>query len=131
MYNTVSLEVAKKLKEAGWRKETYFMYFIENYHNRGKEVLVQCTPGIESLGDYPEYSNIAAPQLHDLLEELPYKISIGTANIFFKMDIFEDNYHIGYYEFGEYPWGEQINENPHDAAAKLLIWCVKNNYITL
>lgn len=120
MYNTVSLEVAKELFEIGWRKECGFFYFKEEIYTS------ELWDRRETNGEY-----IEAPQLHEILDSLPYKISIEAANVFFKMEIFEDDYRIGYYEFDQYPWGEQISENPHDAAAKLLIWCVKNNYVTL
>lgn len=119
MEKTVSLELAKELFELGWKKKTYFAL-----------VKIASVYTIQR-SDMPFDDVIPAPQLHEILDVLPYKISIGTANVFFKMEIFEDDYRIGYYEFNEYPWGEQISENPHDAAAQLLIWCVKNNFVTL
>lgn len=129
MHNTVSLDVAKKLKEAGWKKVTTFIS-AESDDLLQYDLVAVAFVGTrlknESKADF-----IWRPQLHEILEELPYMIQIGAGNLFFKMDIFEDNYNMGYYEFQEYPWGEQINENPHDAAALLWVWCVENGYISL
>lgn len=134
MQNTVSLEVAQELHDIGWRKHCNFLVYTSIEQNGNKIVCMEDKFALSAmaLGDIKDGgAGLWLPQLHEILEVLPYMISIGTANIFFKMEIFEDDYRIGYYKFGEYPRGEQISKNPHDAAAQLLIWCVKNNYVTL
>lgn len=128
--NTVSLEVAKELFEIGYDKNTQFEYDLPGFQGADYYPDPRINYPIKQSYIRPK-PVLRAPQIHEILDSLPYMISIGTKNVFFKMEIFEDDYRIGYYEFDQHPWGEQISENPHDAAAKLLIWCIKNNYVTL
>lgn len=125
--NTVSLEVAKKLKEAGWEKKSLFC----SQKNKEHLFLLKTVQAHNDYFPVKRKDILVRPQLHEILEELPDKITHGTANMFLKVEKFEDDYIVGYYEFSEYPWGEQKNENPHDAASLLWIWCVENGYISL
>lgn len=126
---TVSLGVAKKLNKMGFKKESMCVYWTSPDSYEEPFHYEICYRGEENF--YENEHCINAYQLHEILHELPYMITYGTANLFLKIDKFEDDYIVGYYEFSEYPWGEQKNENPHDAAALLWIWCVEQNYITL
>lgn len=125
MYNTVSLEVAKKLKEAGWEKKCYWFYG----DNEGEFVIynssMYCRDG--------NSNDLESPQLHEILEELPATLTVDGIDFDLKMikQLWEDliiTYEFYYESIGFIP---TPNVNPHDAAAKLLIWAVENKFVTL
>lgn len=71
---TVSLDYAKKLRDAGWIEETYFVYFNERlrpkYETQG--IMLTKVPSI-----------IPAPTAEEILRELPemyQSLIIGKAN---------------------------------------------------
>lgn len=142
--NTVSIEVAKELYELGWRKETTFVII-----DGTDEVFYRET--IEGVV-FEIYKHYNAPQLHEILEVLPDQITIfdkkrngfeGRSHywLFYKMNVDEEMnhtnyglYHIDYSNAlsrDTLEGSEFLDKNPHDAAAKLLIWCIKNKFVTL
>lgn len=123
---TVSLEIAKQLKEAGWKKRCFFAYSKQQYVYAQNE-------------DYQETSydpsNLQAPQMHEILEELPEKID--TPKIEVRMEITNKGRHAKYQRYNK-KTGEKdgcfyaVNDsNPHNNCALLWLWCVKEGYITL
>lgn len=138
MYNTVSLDVAKELFELGWKHETLLVYI-------GEPQPISRVPEYR-LGFTKAYSHLAndiyAPQIHEILEVLEIHYNLGVPTV--GKCNGGDEYN-AYFIHWRSVWGEHkfhhlldnntvpmcLSENPHDAAAKLLIWCVKNNYITL
>ncbi len=75
--HTVSLEIAKQLKEAGWKKETEFWWYeyISAVDKENKLVLENIEPhwtvNDKTKTKYP------APLATEILEELPREISIN------------------------------------------------------
>ena len=138
--NCVSIEVAKELYELGWRRVGIFVYDNEekteniqgNQYFKGEYKL-------KELRDIKRMHEdiIPAPQLHEILDLLPYiiKKDDGAKYSFYYLHMDEEmdkRYRFVYENiiyglFGRSDW----NENPHDAAAKLLIWCIKNKFVTL
>lgn len=132
--NTVSLDVAKELQALGWKKQTYFCW------TRLHESSSYFDDNIESNNFYIEPIDISrggfvayAPQLHEILELLPGELENEECVYSLTVDKDEKDYMVSYDDlYGDKSIGHsEWNKNPHDAAAKLLIWCVKNNYITL
>ena len=128
MNHTVSLEIAKKLQEAGWGKECYFLSPKDSeelmHFSRGK------TYGPEEL--------YWRPMLNELLEELPVRIE-NKYGVLYKCHLVLESqedflryYHMYYSDkFGNFLEGLIIDEdNPHDAAALLWIWCKENGYLS-
>lgn len=129
--NTVSLEVGKELFELGWRKECGFFYFKEKIYTS------ELFDRRETNGEY-----IEAQQLHEILEVLEIHHNLGVPTIG-KCNS-GDEYN-AYFIHWRSVWEEHkfhhlldnntvpmcLSKNPHDAAAKLLIWCIKNNYVTI
>lgn len=128
MHNTVSIEVAKQLKEAGWRKRTYFCY------TRLHESSSMFDDNVEVNNYYVESVDTSrggwfayAPQLHEILDELPKLPYQGSAvDPLASQDVIfaktESGYAIRFTQSSIFV----SKNNPHDAAALLWIWCVKN-----
>lgn len=115
---TVSLEMAKKLKEAGWDKRTVFFYvdrklesdWVGKTFNEDMKILM-------------------APTFQEIWVELPKNIGIGL-NLYQNnpndpMSSMENNHWIGY--FGIYT--VSVETSVVDAAAKAWLWCKENKYI--
>lgn len=133
MKNTVSLEVAQLLKENGWEQDAWKgKQYCVGYWEKEWDILC-CMNCIEDFNDY-EFIN--APQLHDILDELPeyvdkpdtggydykrYFLSIekedGTYCACYDNDVFESIL----FDF--------TDPNPHNAAALLWIELKKNNFL--
>lgn len=64
---TVSLELAKRLKDAGWEKNTHFKHML--WHD---------TWILEALNCEPPVPWLPAPTLCEVLEELSY-LELGAA----------------------------------------------------
>ena len=89
MYNTVSLELAKKLKEACWKKAGIFVYDNEEtIENLQGYLYLKGEYKLKELRDIKRMHDdiIYAPQLHDILEELKKIKSKNGHN--FKIDFF-------------------------------------------
>jgi len=69
-YHVVSLEMAKKLKEAGWKKETEFWWSREKEQDKYK--LTYSYSKFQSADPLPHF---AAPLATEILEELPTSIN--------------------------------------------------------
>lgn len=134
MDRTVSPEIAKKLQEAGWDKECYFLSPKDSeelmHFSRGK------TYGPEEL--------YWRPMLHEILEELPryienkYGVLYRCHLVIESQEDFPRFYHMYYVDkFGDLLEEPLLSEdsiidedNPHDAAALLWIWCKENGYLS-
>lgn len=137
--NTVSIEVAKELYELGWKRAGIFVYDNEEkIENIQANQYFKGEYKLKELRDVKRMHEdiIHAPQLHEILEVLPGCIQTEkTPNTdFYYLTIGKDDgYYVINYENldcksrGESEW----NTNPHDTAAKLLIWCIKNKFVTL
>lgn len=120
---TISFDIAKQLKEAGWSKicAHYFCEYPEKF-------IVPIVAGYDEDG-------LQAPQMHEILEELPEKID--TPKIEVRMEITNKGRHAKYQRYNK-KTGEKdgcfyaVNDsNPHNNCALLWLWCVKEGYITL
>lgn len=119
---TVSLEVAKQLKEAGyntWTSAVYRVLADGNHHLVGNL-------------NKDDTSVLPAPVLHDILDELPNIIELSFLTL--RKDTM-GNYAVEYpnfnYDGHTYPPLGFIDNNAHDAAARLWLWAVNEGYITL
>jgi hypothetical protein len=122
---TVSLEVAKQLKEAGWKKETYFHY---DSNMSGEYNAYPSQRGGIQLGYFRQVPTLKAPQLHEILEELPKLPYMGRSidplaaqDVIFAKT--ESGYAVRFTQSSIFV----SQNNPHDAAALLWIWW-KNNF---
>lgn len=128
MYNTVSLEVAKKLKEAGWKKETIFHWAKDGEQDEDiAEWIIQYSED-DSLTCWESWN---APQIHEILEELPDQIEDEKWG-WYGLNLYQyGGEYTAYYQSHEDPLKgtTHCGENPHDACALLWIWCKENKYI--
>lgn len=142
MENTVSLEVAKELFELGWKKETllYYGHKLALIHEmRDGQMMTEnsyfMSPvELVCLQDNTQMyrTKFSAPQFHEIIELLPKLPYQGTAidPLAYQDVIFaktESGYAIRFSQSDIFV----SKTNPHDAAAQLLIWCVKNQFVTL
>src|SRR5512138_2298030 len=111
MEHTVSVEMANRLKEAGWpQTSTYF-----RWDERGFKML-------------NTMAGIAAPILTELLEEISKATCLEASFVELRIT---DGDSIGFWEpccdsckeWYEYKDSIQTNDNPCDAAAELWLWC--------
>jgi len=76
----VSLEIAKQLKESGWKKETEFWYCEgSNYHENTKSwtAYIDIFSRKELSKNYVDFKVLyPAPLATEILEELPREVSI-------------------------------------------------------
>jgi len=142
---TCSAKLAKELHELGWRKETTFYYgnkltlikemregqmMGENSYFMSPRLEVIC-----SQNEFQMYrAKFSAPQFHEIVEVLPFRI--GEYFLEFSKDGYEVSketfYDARYQEVFAGPCLRfEENKNPHNAAAKLLVWCIKNKFVTL
>ena len=126
MTKTVSLEIAKRLKEAGWEQnERTENYFIE--HKDGTGVIVSfdslaypgfncCSP---SIGNHTG-QHFAAPDIPELLEALPKGVALRKT--------FSGSGYLAYFSTLENkeaaPTGTGAQANPANALA--LLWLELN-----
>ena len=117
-----SLENAKRLKELGVKRESYFLHCkpficIRSY------VKERWAFGLDHSGHdvYPAYT------VAELGEMLPNEIDDGTGNYF----IFQSGQLRGYRDVtGRWLLELQGTRKETDARAMMLIWLLENNYIT-
>lgn len=124
----VSLETAKKLKAAGWEKET--LYYFEE-HKFLKTVIVRRfderdKENCERLHDF------SAPLATELLEELPKVIKhngkiIGALS--FNFDHNEQKYWVSYGYTNKLPIARIFRDNLHEALAEMWIMLKEYNLI--
>jgi len=77
---------------------------------------------------------IPRPQLHDVLEVLPKVILKNSLSNRLFLNLRIDPHHnfwISGYSVGIYFYvaSKQLDKSPVQAAGKLAVWCVKNNYL--
>lgn len=106
MIKTVSLETAKKLKEAGFRKDTYFFWNLDLELNW----YIQPVQGL-----------FKSPTTDELLEEL-HTAHITLGNLMFKKVIRKKviKYQCQYGNQDQSPFFE--NESLHEALASMWLW---------
>lgn len=121
---TIEFETAKKLKKLGLTRKGFLEWLDmgNNNHYLSNDKAVQYAQLISDEQVYPAY------QLHEILEMLPYTTSIYKTF---------DNYQAIYVAnptrrklTNKTDYNIIDHENPAEAAAQLLIWCIENNYIT-
>lgn len=133
--NNVSLEVAQKLKKAGWIKEDDMhggKYFYKDKSSDNWEYL-RCYWCLEERSNVDEYDFLPAPQLHEILEELPAHIDLEECYSIYVLTLEkDDNEWLISYD-GHCDTDEEVfySKNPHDAAALLWIYLKENNLLNV
>ena len=147
----VSLDLAKKLKEAGWKKETVY-WWVKTQHGIRLEAIryIELYPnqsyGIIWLDDAgkEEFMPLApAPLTEEILEKLPKKI-VDDKTYRLRIEIHDDHYTVGYcydylfsYQQGKNAvvesvlrWLELITDSDiSNALARLWLWLKENGYL--
>jgi len=133
----VSLELAKELKEAGWKKETEFWWeeWIKNAHTPYKSYLVREKRNIPYLEGRMEY--ISAPLATEILEDLPAYITQGKWEHILKiLKIEKENYSVNYTNnecrsLGDCFCRQMFVDKPlPNVLAKMWLYLKKNNLLT-
>ena len=122
---TVPLEIAKKMKESGWKKETFFRY------ERWDKWWTKLT---RRYGLYWLY----APTVQEILDELPDTINdcILTLNKVNVEKEWEKMYYWAWYINRELKWLHNWKSVAHvwvnasEAIAKLRLRCKENGYLS-
>lgn len=125
---TIRFETAKKFKELGLKKESFAMWRCRPKANSDTAHIIPQACINESYQEtnadilYPAYT------LDEILEMLPAKIGEEDNEFYLNIHVISGNcYKYEIYYDGNI--GEDIlNENPVEAAAQLLIWCIENGY---
>lgn len=129
---TVSLEIAKQLKEAGWSKRCLYAYETSPLM-RGSTFIQD--EDYESTSYKP--SHVQAPMLHEILEELPYVVWVRKTKFKYSLKVLKlkTEYRIEYSrldEKGNPHWiACEFDTNIHDCLARMWTWAVQEGYITL
>jgi len=126
---TVSLEIAKQLKEVGWSKRCLYAYETSPLM-RGSTFIQD--EDYKSTSYKP--SHVQAPMLHEILEELPKKIIIDENEYLLSILYhFEGDgeFEVAYMDELFHNYKFFSGENPQDTCALLWLWAVKEGYITL
>jgi hypothetical protein len=121
---TVTLDTAKRLKEAGWDKETYFWYAYDREHSES-----QSPYQLIHLKDfgycYFEKSNsYPAPTLRELLDEMPEILENHRGKNYFVMQRVGNIYTCGYSLNSVHSFFHGIartHTNPCEAVAELFL----------
>lgn len=126
---TVSLELAKELKEAGWPQEDSIFWWQIPSQRRFKPWVSWCRN--ESVDDEPA-TPLAAPTAEEVLRQLPVDVMIGDRENRIEMlkrqGVKEDKYYVNlrfYTEVIEFLDGSLAN-----AAAKMYCYLAKNNLLS-
>lgn len=137
---TVSLELAKQLKEAGYPQEGYFFWWV-NVTDKSQNPILAHFQGTQSNEDYlneheDKYEFFAAPTADEILDRLPKKITVS------EMDYFLDVYHeedvldewVVAYNYIRHNLGfkshhREMEETIADAAAKMWLYLKKEKLI--
>ena len=121
--HVVSLEIAKQLKEAGWKKETEFD-FVEHKSilSSGYEECRLLIPAT-SVSLYPEeyWNYYPAPLATEILEELPEKISLCAFYAKSEYRAVDNDVHRNA--------STQVSHNPCNALASMWLYLKKKKLI--
>jgi len=126
------LELAKKLKELGVKQES--LYYWVDSTNTHERVFLSTN---QTWGDEEKLYIYTAFTTDELLRFLPDNIvDIKNNNIYeFEMSIINNKYFVFYDRAEEVKcWSADYyklfeDKKPSNALAKLLIWCIENNYV--
>lgn len=139
---TVSLDTAKRLKEAGWQQLTYFVYAesgIDNYFAIAKEWALDRGVNLNN--------HLPAPTLQEILEELPQSIWNGICqddklavqcSAWLEMEVLSDfenetKIYLFVYKCSKEKCNNKFfstdNHNPTEAVAQLYLKLKENNLI--
>ena len=142
----VSLDLAKKLKEAGWKKETVY-WWVKTQHGIRLEAIryIELYPnqsyGIIWLDDAgkEEFMPLApAPLAEEILEELPFKILTKSGEFYLTVETGRNKYYyVGYKQavrVYDYWWEDRwlhflSAEIFTNALARLWLWLKENGYL--
>lgn len=128
---TVSLELTKQLKEAGFPQDPKESYFAWEIGTDGKPYLEKNI--IEKGGDEPSY--FAAPIADELLESLPNTLNRGSEIPWYLVirkvieTVDNDEYQIFYERGFNNHIVMEFDENLADALAKMWLYLKKHNYL--
>lgn len=126
MTNTVSLEVAKKLKEAGWeQKHTHYAWVFESLSHEDlteppePRWMITSPFCPDDMGG--EWTH-AAPTIGELLEALPHPHDrTGHKNLkLYRAD--DETYEAYYSDIGGDTWENCIASHAHPADALAILW---------
>lgn len=118
----ISLETAKRLKAAGWKKPTAFVYFDSMLHSKCEQWNLLPSDTDKFRGDTQE--DCYAPTAEEVLRELPEAINGKCLLIRRFNNTWRVSYGLG--ECAETEWGE---ESLSEAAAQMWLWCVEQGYV--
>lgn len=132
---TVSLETAKKLKEAGFGINTVFNWqynYVHNYekNTEGNEWVLWNSEVKECKPPYEQQPHIvAAPTAEEILERLPSEITIRDKWRVLDICVIGKHWACGYIR-GGCPWSRlEKNISLSEACAALWLWCKEAGYI--
>lgn len=135
MIKTVSLEIAKALKDAGFRQDTAFHWY------GGGAYRTELCYGMLKVGGIAmeildkDMFNYAAPTTDELLDELPKEVNRESMcyhlRIAFGNDYGNNVFYLGYEEDEEYYLDCPLTENKSlsEALAQMYLWLKKEGLI--
>ena len=134
----VSLDLAKKLKEAGYPQKGGGWYWYSSIENALWRLMFLDEFDGEFNQDIETF--LKAPLAEEILEELPkmiyWKPAVGNLNITgyrltIKKDTFETGcYHVGYKNIDRIVWAGNFRDNKlSNALARLWLWLKENGYL--
>lgn len=116
----VSLETAKKLKEAGWNKQTVFIF------SGSQEIQM-----VNKIGGALFHDDIYAPTAEEILRELK-ATSEALKKLWWLVGDYDEIgiiFRIQYEIYDEHKPCVFINKSLSEAAAQMWLWCKENGYI--
>lgn len=119
---TVSLETAKKLKEAGWTKPTKLVWADSEEWGIHVEWWDGHAPN--SMIRY-------APTADEMLADLPEIVDKDCYDAVLEVSKINSKYRVGYYSYGHHRYYNPYkdNESLAEAVAELWLWAKANGYI--
>lgn len=138
MHNHVSIQIAKELYQLGWRKHCNFLVYTSIQEGGDKIICMEDKFALSgmALGDIKDDgTGNWLPQLHEILPLLPESFYCFT-NGFKKTYVLGMDKSVKGFRcfYADIESNECLvnytDKNPHDAAAKLLMWYVKNHHVT-
>lgn len=131
---TVSLDMARLLKEAGWDQKTYFSWWIQKYGDYCTEPHIERTSFSAVNFDWNQHSRIPAPTAEEILRELPNDIKIDGKMACLEILSDRDVYNEGWvccYSFGQNCDNEYWRKcrDLSDSCAAMYCYLAENNLL--
>jgi len=129
----VSLELAKRMKELGWKKETYFYWINISDERNTWDIVDYYHRGLKILKSY------IAPFFAEIWEELPMTIEkqVDDRLGFFDLTMIKNNKNETIIVYFSEILKRRLREgnkpcfdiNPAEAAGEMWCWLVENKYL--